>query len=125
MKEGRRKLHDWRLQKAEAFCNSAFGKKLQKLFYYMNKVSLLLHGVWAILINFAIEAMSRHSMYAAWEFSRVSTKAFLYNSFMIFVTFSIVYLFKRRVFARVILTLLWLILGIVNGIMLSRRVTPF
>ena len=91
----------------------------------MNRISLLLHGLWAILLNFAIEAMSRHSVMAAWEFSRVSTKAFLYNAFMIFATFSIVYLFKRRVFARVILSLLWLTLGIVNGIMLSRRVTPF
>lgn len=114
-----------RAEKREEFNNSAVGKKLQALYARMNQFSLILHGIWAILINYIIEAMSRHSVMAAWEFSRVSTKAFLYNAFMIFVTFSIVYLFKRRAFSRIILSILWLVLGIVNGIMLSRRVTPF
>ena len=50
---------------------------------------------------------------------------FLYNSFMIFVTFSVVYLFRRRVFARIIVSVLWLILGVANGYMLLKRVTPF
>ena len=44
---------------------------------------------------------------------------------MIFITFSIVYLFKRRVFVRIIISVLWLILGIANGYMLMVRVTPF
>lgn len=125
VKAGRKKLHDWRIAKAEAFQNSALGKKLQVLYHYMNRVSLILHGVWAIIINFIIETMSRHSFLAAWEYSVVSTKAFLYNAFMIFATFSFTYLFRRRVFSRIIISLLWLILGAVNGIMLSRRVTPF
>ena len=114
-----------RMEKAEMRRNSAFGKKMQKVYVWMNRFSLILHGVWAILINYMIEAMSRHSVMAAWEYSRVSTKAFLYNAFMIFITFSITYLFRRRVFVRVIISVLWLTLGVVNGIMLSRRVTPF
>lgn len=114
-----------RADKREQRRNSALGQKLQKLERLMNRFSFFLHGGWAILLNYIIEAMSRHSLLAAWEYSRVSTKAFLYNAFMIFVTFSIVYLFRRRVFCRIILSCLWLVLGIVNGIMLSRRVTPF
>jgi len=125
IKAGLQRFRQFREKKAKAFRNSAFGRNLQILNRKMNQFSLILHGVWAILINYIIEAMSRHSVMAAWEFSRVSTKAFLYNAFMIFVTFSIVYLFKRRAFSRVILSILWLVLGIVNGIMLSRRVTPF
>ena len=114
-----------RMEKAEMRRNSAFGQKIQTAYEWMNRFSLILHGVWAILINYMIEAMSRHSVMAAWEYSRVSTKAFLYNAFMIFITFSITYLFRRRVFVRVIISVLWLTLGVVNGIMLSRRVTPF
>lgn len=114
-----------RMEKAEMRRNSAFGQKIQTAYAWMNRFSLILHGVWAILINYMIEAMSRHSVMAAWEYSRVSTKAFLYNAFMIFITFSITYLFRRRVFVRVIISVLWLALGVVNGIMLSRRVTPF
>ena len=125
VKAFRQKLCDHHIAKTEAFQNSAFGKKLQEIYPRLNQFSLVLHGVWAIIIYFIIEAISRHSVFAAWEYSRVSTKAFLYNAFMIFVTFSITYLFKRRVFTRVIITLLWLTLGIVNGVILSRRVTPF
>ena len=120
-----KKIGTWHDRKVEAVRNSAFGQKMQTLGAFMNRYSLILHGIWAIMINYIIEAMSRHSVIAAWEFSRVSTKAFLYNAFMIFVTFSVVYLVKRRVFSRIILSILWLVLGIVNGIMLSRRVTPF
>ena len=118
-------ISQWHDRKLAALRGSAFGQKMNVLGGFMNKWSLIFHGIWAILINYIIEAMSRHSMMAAWEFSRVSTKAFLYNAFMIFVTFSIVYLFKRRAFTRLIISILWLVLGIVNGIMLSRRVTPF
>ncbi len=54
-----------------------------------------------------------------------SPMVFLYNAFMIFITFSIVYLFRRRVFVRLLITVLWSILGVANGYMLLKRVTPF
>ena len=95
VKAGCKNFGNWRKAKADAFRNSAAGRKLQTLSGFMNRFSLIFHGIWAIIINYIIEAMSRHSVMAAWEFSRVSTKAFLYNAFMIFVTFSIVYLFKQ------------------------------
>ncbi len=44
---------------------------------------------------------------------------------MIFVTFTIVYLVRRRVFARILLSVFWLFLGICNGYLLTKRVTPF
>ena len=125
VKAGYGKCKQFRAEKMEAFRSSAAWRKMQALNEKMNQFSLILHGIWAIIINYIIEAMSRHSVMAAWEYSRISTKAFLYNAFMIFVTFSIVYLFKRRAFTRIIISILWLVLGIVNGVMLSRRVTPF
>ena len=125
VKNGYGKCKQVRAEKMEALHNSAAWKKMQAVNQKMNQFSLILHGVWAIIINYIIEAMSRHSVMAAWEYSVISTKAFLYNAFMIFVTFSIVYLFKRRAFTRIIISILWFVLGIVNGVMLSRRVTPF
>ena len=50
---------------------------------------------------------------------------FLYNAFLIFATFSIVYLVRRRTFARILLSVFWLFLGICNGYLLTKRVTPF
>lgn len=115
VKNGIRAMKKRQAEKEAAYRNSRFAQKMQKLYPYMNRYSLILHGIWAIAINFLIEAMSRHSVVAAISYSRVSTKAFLYNAFMIFVTFSIVYLCKRRVFARFILSFLWLLLGLTRA----------
>lgn len=105
--------------------NSAFAKKMKPCYKIMNRFSLVFHALYACLINFVIEGISRHSAFEAWDFMVGSPMVFLYNSFMIFVTFSIVYLFKRRVFVRIIISVLWLALGIANGYMLMVRVTPF
>lgn len=105
--------------------NSAFAKKMQPVWKIMNRLSLLLHALLACVINFAIEAISRHSVFEALNYMTETPVVFLYNAFMIFVTFSVVYLFRRRVFARIIVSVLWLILGVANGYMLLKRVTPF
>lgn len=111
--------------KKQARRESELGKKLQKVYAVMNRISLLLHLLLAGVLNFIIEAMSRHSVVKAWEYMRISTWAFLFNTYMIFATFLLVYLVRRRIFARIIISVLWIVLGIVNGYMLSVRVTPF
>ncbi|MBR5584464.1 MAG: LTA synthase family protein, partial [Lachnospiraceae bacterium] len=98
---------------------------MKKIADFCNKFSVILHFVLAFGMNFIIEAISRHSLANAWEYLMVSPSTFLFNTYMIFVTYFIVYIFKRRVFTRIIITVLWLVLGIVNGYMLSVRVTPF
>lgn len=105
--------------------NSAFARKMKPVYLFMNRISLLLHAVLACAINFIIEAISRHSAVEAWEYMTGTPLVFLYNAFMIFVTFSVVYLVKRRMFVRIIISVLWLALGVANGYMLMKRVTPF
>lgn len=105
--------------------NSAFAKKMQPVYAFMNRFSLIFHALLACIINFVIEAISRHSVVAAWDYMTGTPLVFLYNAFMIFVTFSIVYLFKRRIFVRMIIGAIWVILGIANGYILLKRVTPF
>ncbi len=109
----------------EAKRNSEFAQKMRPVYKMMNRFSLVLHALWACIINFVIEGISRHSAFDAWDFMVESPEVFLYNAFMIFMTFSIVYLFKRRVFIRIIISVLWMIIGIANGYMLMVRVTPF
>ncbi len=105
--------------------NSAFSRKMAPVYKWMNIFSLPLHAVWAMVINLIIESISRHSVFAAWNYMVETPLVFLYNAFMIFVTFSIVYLFRRRVFVRILISVFWLMLGVVNGAMLLKRVTPF
>jgi len=117
--------HERRERILEARRNSAFAKKMQPVYAFMNRFSLIFHALLACIINFVIEAISRHSVVAAWDYMTGTPMVFLYNAFMIFVTFSIVYLFKRRIFVRMIIGAIWMILGIANGYILLKRVTPF
>lgn len=117
--------HERRERILEARRNSAFAKKMQPVYAFMNRFSLIFHALLACIINFVIEAISRHSVVAAWDYMTGTPMVFLYNAFMIFVTFSIVYLFKRRIFVRMIIGAIWVILGIANGYILLKRVTPF
>lgn len=105
--------------------NSAFAKKMQPVYKVMNRFSLLLHVLYACLINLVIESISRHSFFVAWDYMVGSPWTFLFNTYLIFITFLLVYLVRRRVFVRILITAFWMILGITNGYMLMVRVTPF
>ena len=103
--------------------NIKFNK--EQLITVCNRYSLLLHAVACLLGYFVIEAISRHSFLEAWAFMLGRSKVFLYNSFLIFLTTLVVYLVRRRIFARIFMAVFWLFLGVVNGVLLANRVTPF
>ena len=105
--------------------NSKFAKKMQPVYKWMNRLSLPLQYLLACVINFFIEVISRHSLFQAWNYMTGTPLVFLFNAFLIFATFMIVYLFKRRVFVRILLSVFWLFLGTCNGYLLLKRVTPF
>ncbi len=91
----------------------------------LNSISLLLHLAGSLVLYFLIETASRHSVLQAWEFMTGKPYVFLYNGMLIFATSTIVYLFRRRVAARIMIFGLWGLLGIINGVVLANRVTPF
>lgn len=77
------------------------------------------------------------TLYMEW-FARLSTGVFsvfpwivnnlfvfLYNALIVFVTMTFALLFKRRRFAWLMISVVWIIIGSVNGIILLQRVTPF
>lgn len=99
--------------------------KIEPFFPVMNRFSVPIEAVWSLVINFLIEVMSRHSVIKAWTYMTETPVVFCYNTLMIFLTFTFVHLVRRRVFARIIVSVLWLFIGMVNGIMLMKRVTPF
>ena len=73
----------------------------------------------------AVEVLSRRSFLSACSFVGMHTGAFFYNAFIVFASLSFVYLFRRRAFWRIIISGFWVLLGIINGCILSNRVTPF
>lgn len=90
-----------------------------------NGISLPLQALGCCVLYLVIEALSRHSFAEAWTYMTERPLVFLYNAFLIFTTFTIVYLFRRRFLMRLIMTSFWLILGIINCVILANRVTPF
>ena len=59
---------------------------------FLNKYSLLFHAIIAMAIVFIVEIISRRSFISACKFVDAHTLAFMYNSFLVFVSFSLVYL---------------------------------
>lgn len=92
---------------------------------FLNKYSLLFHALISCGIVFIVEILSRRDFLSACSFVGSHTGAFLFNAFIVFVSLSLVYLFRRRAFFRIIISGFWIILGIINGCILSNRVTPF
>ena len=106
-------------------CCNKEKKDHTKLIKILNKYSLLFHVFLACGICFVIEWVSRHSFIEACEFVIDRRLVFLYNSLIIYASLMLVYIFRRRAVSRVIISVFWLFLGIINGCVLAKRVTPF
>ncbi|MGN0658145.1 MAG: LTA synthase family protein [Emergencia sp.] len=80
--------------------------------------------VWAFLLNLIIETLARKGL-GGFQFLLESPVVFFYNVLLIFATLVIATLFRRRIFFVTVITLLWMAIGITNGIILMQRMTPF
>ena len=100
-------------------------EKFYKVMNILNSYSLIWHGLLSMVVVFLVELASRWSIISAFSFLAKSPWAYVYNSFIVFASLTLVYLFRRRAFARLIICSFWIIMGIINGIVLSNRVTPF
>lgn len=100
-------------------------EKYYKVINFLNKYSLVFHFLLGCLIVFSVELLSRRSFVSAGSFIAAHTLAFFYNAFLVFASLMLVYFFRRRTFCRIIISGFWLILGVINGCVLSNRVTPF
>ena len=92
---------------------------------FLNKYSILFHLLISCAIVFIVEVISRRNFLSACSFVASHTGAYFYNAFIVFTSLCLVYLFRRRAFMRIIISGFWIILGVINGCILSNRVTPF
>lgn len=105
----------------EKAANTKVGKAIIKAI----KIPFIGYLLLACILEFILEALSRHSFIETFQFIGHSPMVFLYNAVIIFVTLSLVMFAKRRVFATVFVCLVWIISGFANYIVLSFRTTPF
>lgn len=92
---------------------------------FLNGHPVFSHILLALSVCFLLEWLSRHSAAAALGFVIYHSGAYLYNSFIVFVCFSPVFLMKRKMFLRMVIFAFFLMFGVANCVILSNRVTPF
>lgn len=77
------------------------------------------------ILELIIESLNRKSVIAGFEYMINSPLLFLFNMMIIMLTLSVASFFKREVFVFSSISIVWLIFGIVNFVILHFRVTPF
>ncbi|MGN0299642.1 MAG: LTA synthase family protein [Lachnospiraceae bacterium] len=80
----------------------------------------------AVSIDLVIELISRRDIVSLLQFIVYSPIAFAVNVNIIFCTVCFCFLFKRRIFMLALLSSVWIIMGVINGILLGfhLRTTP-
>lgn len=92
------------------------------------KNSFVYAGILAFVLNLVLETLGRFTT-GDWlsgiRFMFTDPLVFMYNMLLINMTLVIASLFSRRVFVFVIVSVVWLAIGIANGVILTQRMTPF
>lgn len=78
----------------------------------------------SFLVYLIVEMLSRRSPAAAIEYLVSNPLVFLYNWMLVLLTMTLALLFRRRGFAFLTISSLWLILGTANCVLLGFRTTP-
>lgn len=84
--------------------------------------------LWALVLNLVIETLGRFSsagIMGGLAFMVDKPMVFCYNALIIFATILIASVFRRRTFVFIVLSIFWLVIGIINGVILTQRMTPF
>ena len=79
----------------------------------------------ALGLNLVIETVCRHSVLKAVLYMFKSPVMFIFNAMILFLFLGFGAVFRRRVLYCSVISVLMLVLGIVNGVLLCFRTTPF
>lgn len=103
-------------------CKKIFSKNSIE---WINEKYLLFCVYLSLVLNLVIEIVSRHSLLRAILYLFKSPVMYLFNAMILFLFLGVGAMFKRRILYCSVMSVLLLTLGIVNGILLCFRTTPF
>lgn len=78
-----------------------------------------------VVLELVIESLNRKSVTGCIQYMLERPLLFIFNTLIIMLTVSIALFFKREIFVFTTISVVWLIFGIVNFVILQFRVTPF
>lgn len=103
-----------------------FWKVFKAVVKFLYDKPLLLNVLLSLALAVLLEEAGRQTLpLSAWGFITQKTAMFLYSAFIIFFSYSIVLIVRRRIFVYIVITVLWSGVGLVNFMMLDSRNTPF
>lgn len=93
---------------------------------FLYEKPILLNVLLAFIFAIILEVAGRQTFpLSTWGFMTQKTTMFLYSAFIIFFSYSIVFIVRRRIFVYIVVSVLWGAVGLVNFMMLDSRNTPF
>ena len=96
--------------------------KVGKLF---SKAPFIFTACTAVIVVLIVEMLSRHSVWQGFVFLFTHPVRYITNVMIVLATLSLSFLFKKRSFFVVLISVVWLAFGIVNFTILGYRPTPF
>lgn len=91
----------------------------------VRKGFLLFNLLLPIILVYITESFASHSPLGGLQFLIHHPYAFLVNVFIVLSTFMLASLFTKRIGFLILIAFIWFALGVVNGVVLIFRVTPF
>lgn len=79
----------------------------------------------AFVLELVLEILGRRSIYGGFSFLVNSPIVFIYNVSIIFFTLLFALFLRKRVFGIILISIAWIVCGIINFVVLGFRVTPF
>lgn len=90
-----------------------------------NKRIIYMYLIDALVLTLIIEMLARHSFMKGIYYLISSPYVIICNAMIILMTLSVTLLMRRRIFGMAIISVVWIVFGIANSVLLSYRVTPF
>ena len=103
-----------RYQKARSFFKETYNKRIMYMYI-----------VCALGVTFLIEVLARGSLIKGIYYVIASPYVFMVNALIVLMTLSVTLLMRRRFFGLALISLVWIIFGVSNCILMANRVTPF
>lgn len=79
----------------------------------------------ALILELVLEMLGRRSIFGGFSFLISSPIVYIYNVSIIFFTLLFALFLRKRIFGMILISMVWVICGIINFIVLGFRVTPF
>ncbi|OKZ83169.1 MAG: hypothetical protein BHW06_08060 [Clostridium sp. 44_14] len=78
-----------------------------------------------VILDIVIESLNRKSVFSAFSYMVDKPFLFMFNVLIIMLTLSVAMYFKREIFVLTLMSVVWLLFGVINFVILHFRVTPF